>query len=83
MNKVFQVAGYRFMVSGERLCAAIDRIEGFKPFLVDDSDYLFSFVEGDMVPTMGEKQYEFAYEDVIGTFARTDSGYLLALKPKD
>mgnify|MGYP007053721199 CR=1 FL=1 len=46
MNKVFQVAGYRFMVSGERLCAAIDRIEGFKPFLVEDSDYLFSFVEG-------------------------------------
>lgn len=83
MNKVFQVAGYRFMVSGDKLCAAIDKIEGFSPFLVGDSDYLFSFVEGVNVPTMVEKQYEFAYEDVIGTFGRTDSGYLLALKPAD
>ena len=59
------------MVSGDKLCAAIDKIEGFSPFLVGDSDYLFSFVEGVNVPTMVEKQYEFAYEDVIGTFGRT------------
>ena len=80
MNKVFQVAGYRFMVSGERLCAAIDRIGGFKPFLVDDSDYLFSFVEGTDVPIMREMQYEFVYEDVTGKFGKTDGGYLLTLK---
>ena len=81
MNNIYQVAGHRFKVSGERLCKAVESIVGFKPFIVDGEDYLFSFVEGTDVPVMKTIQYEFLYEDVTGMFGRTEQGFLLTLKP--
>ena len=82
MDRIYQVAGHRFRVAGELLCGAVEKIEGFKPFMVDeDDDILFSFVEGADVPEMKTAQYEFVYEDVIGTFGRTDNGLMLILKP--
>lgn len=82
MNKIYQVAGHRFGVSGERLCEAVEAIAGFKPFRVEaDDDLLFSFVEGTVAPCMTSVQYEFVYEDVAGTFGRTEKGLMLVLKP--
>ena len=82
MNNLYQVAGHRFGVSGEKLCKAVACIEGFKPFRVEGGEVLFSFVEGADVPQMLQVQYEFAYEDVIGRFGRTEQGFLLTLKPQ-
>ena len=83
MNNIYNVAGYHFMVSGERLCKAVKEIAGFAPFLVEEGDCLFSFVEGIDVPALERSQYEFVYEDVTGIFAKTAQGYLLTLKPSD
>ena len=82
MKNTYQVAGHRFAVSGERLCKAVERIEGFKPFQVAEGEVLFTFVEGTDVPAMQQVQYEFAYEDVTGTFGRTEQGFMLTLKPE-
>lgn len=82
MDKVYQVAGHRFSVSGELLCGAVEAIAGFKPFQVEvNDDILFSFVEGDDAPCMASVQYEFVYEDVTGVFGRTEKGFILVLRP--
>ena len=78
----YQVAGHRFLVSGEHLLKAVDNIAGFRPFRVEDCEgVLFSFVEGTDIPDMISEQYRFSYEDVRGRFGRTDKGYILELKP--
>ena len=82
MIQRYKVAGHYFAVSGEKLCKAVACIEGFKPFRVEEGEVLFSFVEGTDVPQMQQMQYEFAYEDVIGTFGRTERGFILTLKPE-
>ncbi|MBR4845751.1 MAG: hypothetical protein IKU98_04950 [Bacteroidaceae bacterium] len=81
MKNIYQVAGHRFGVVGEKLCRAVARIDGFKPFLVNGGEVLFSFVEDDEVPEMKQVQYEFAYEDVVGTFGKSAQGFMLTLKP--
>ena len=84
MKKVYQVAGHRFSVLGERLCGAVEKIEGFGPFQVEEEeDILFSFVEGEAAPNMKEVQYELVYEDVTGQFGRTEKGLMLVLKPAE
>ena len=82
MKNLYLVAGHRFGVSGQTLCKAVECIEGFKPFRVEEGEVLFSFVEGTDVPQMHQVQYEFAYEDVTGTFGRTERGFMLTLKPQ-
>ena len=82
MIDIYQVAGHRFGVSGEKLCKAVSCIEGFRPFRVEEGEVLFTFVEGTDVPPMQQVQYEFAYEDVTGTFGRTEQGFMLTLKPE-
>ena len=82
MDMVFQVAGHRFGVSGERVCKAVGCVEGFTPFAADGGDVLFSFVEGKNAPEMKCVQYEFVYEDVTGTFGKTENGYMITLKPQ-
>ena len=82
MIKKYKVAGHCFAVSGEKVCKAVECIEGFKPFMVREGEVLFSFVEGCDVPQMEQIQYEFAYEDIKGTFGRTGHGYILTLKPE-
>ena len=76
------MAQHCFRVSGERLCQAVSRIEGFKPFVCDDAEPQFDFVEGKEVPSMAQTQYTFSYEDVVGLFGRHESGYILSLKPE-
>lgn len=90
MNRIYQMAGHRFEVSGERLCDAVSHIEGFRPFEMenceDNSIFCkreFVFREGRCadIPVGVAVQYTFEYEDVIGTFIRTEEGYRLSLKP--
>ncbi len=83
MINYYKVAGHCFGVSGEKLCKAVEYINGFKPFSVEEQDCLFFFVVGTNVPTMENVQYEFFYEDVTGTFGRTNTGFLLTLKPQN
>ena len=83
MNKMYEVAGHRFKVSGCHLCESVDNIVGFKPFLVEqEGEVLFSFAEGGKAPFMDTVQYQFAYDDVKGTFGRSDNGFMLILKPQ-
>ena len=85
MNRTYQIAGHCFLVSGEKLCAAVACIEGFKPFEAPDGEVDFFFREGSSedIPPVVEVQYTFQYEDVTGTFIRTAGGYHLRLKPTD
>ena len=83
MMKLYEVAGHRFAVSGEKVCGAVDSIPGFKPFEVKEGEPLFTFVEGECAPEMTSKQYDFIYEDVKGAFGKSADGYVLSLKPAD
>lgn len=73
-----------FRVSGEKLCKAVARIEGFKPFELQEGEASFCLTEGNPegIPAMQKVQYSFAYEDVEGTFGRTEEGYRMSLKPE-
>ena len=82
MNRTYRVAGHSFMVCGEKLCKAVEHIEGFHPFEHEDREPLFSYVEGADTPHYKEVQYTFSYEDVIGTFGRWERGFLLCLQPE-
>ena len=82
MERVYSVAGLCFSVSGERLCGAVDAIDGFGIFEVASCDGpLFSFVEGDDAPACLAVQYEFVCEGVRMAFGRSDDGYMLEMRP--
>lgn len=83
MIRLFEVAGFRLAVSGKELCEAVDNIAGFRPFEVEGGEPLFTFVTGTSVPMAERDLYSFTYEDVTGTFSRTESGFILSLKPID
>lgn len=83
MSKMYQVAGHGFVVSGERLCRAVEALGGFGTFLSEGEAAQFSFAEGADVPEMIQSLYEFSYEDIVGVFGRTESGFMLTLKPQD
>ena len=46
MKKKYQIAGHCFEVSGEKLCEAVTRIQGFNPFEVSEGKVEFLFREG-------------------------------------
>lgn len=84
MNRKYRMAGHLFEVSGEHLSAAVDHIEGFKPFRVEEGLPSFGFKERDLkdFPGIEDIQYTFEYEDVTGIFGRTTTkGFGLHLKP--
>ena len=83
MNRIYQVAGHSFGVSGERLCRVVESIDGFAPFRIDEGEVLFSFVEGTEVPEIRRILYNFTSEGVTGIFGRTEQGFLLTLSPED
>lgn len=80
MNRIYQVAGHCFGVSGERLCRAVESIDGFAPFRIDEGEVIFSFVEGTEAPETSRILYNFTREGVVGIFGRTERGFLLNLK---
>lgn len=84
MNRKYQIAGHLFEVSGEKLCEAVARIEGFRPFEVAEGEPVFRFQEGKVtdVPEMVRVEYTLEYEGVKGTFGRTAEGFRLNLQPE-
>ena len=84
MNRKYQIAGHLFEVSGEKLCEAVARIEGFRPFEVVEGEPVFRFQEGKItdVPEMAKVEYTLEYEGVKGTFGRTAEGFRLNLQPE-
>lgn len=84
MNRKYQIAGHLFEVSGEKLCEAVARIEGFCPFEVAEGEPVFRFQEGKVtdVPEMEKVEYTLEYEGVKGTFGRTAEGFRLNLQPE-
>ena len=85
MSKKYHIAGKVFEVSGEELLRGVACIEGFKAFEVQSCDASFCYVEGNSadIPECKQTLYTFEYEDVNGTFGRTDAGYSLVLKPAE
>lgn len=83
MNKLYRVAGHCFLVSEEVFHHAVKYIVGFQPFEISEGDPLFSFETGTEIPVWKTVQFEFDYEDVHGTFGRTDAGFMLQLKPAE
>lgn len=81
MERLYQIAGHCFSVSGENLCEAVRRIEGFEVFAVEEGRPSFTFMSDDRIPDMRTLQYSFRYEDVDGRFGRHSDGYLLTLSP--
>lgn len=84
MNRKYEIAGHLFEVSGEKLCEAVARIEGFRPFEVAEGEPVFHFQEGNVgdVPEMTKVEYTLEYEGVKGTFGRTAEGFRLNLLPE-
>ena len=84
MNRKYQIAGHLFEVSGEKLCEAVARIEGFRPFEVAEGEPVFRFQEGKVtdVPEMVRVEYTLEYEGVKGIFGRTAEGFRLNLQPE-
>ena len=84
MNRKYQIAGHLFEVSGEKLCEAVARIEGFCPFEVAEGEPVFRFQEGKVtdVPEMEKVEYTLEYEGVKGTFGRIAEGFRLNLQPE-
>lgn len=82
-NKTYTVAGHRFRMCGERLCRAVEGIDGFRPFETQGGETLFAFVEGSDAPVMENEEYRFEYEDIRGCFGRTAEGFMLRLKPAE
>ena len=84
MNRKYQIAGHLFEVSGEKLCEAVARIEGFRTFEVAEGEPVFRFQEGKVtdVPEMAKVEYTLEYEGVKGTFGRTAEGFRLNLQPE-
>lgn len=83
MNRTYMVAGHRFMVSGDRLCKAAEGIAGLRAFEAADGETLFSFIEDSNAPVVRNEQYTLEYENVKGSFGRTDNGHLLTLETSD
>ncbi len=85
MNRRYRIAGHLFEVSGPHLNQAANAIEGFRPFEVTGEEGIpaFRLVEGHPTdaPAAVSVQYTFDYEDVAGTFARTEEGFRMTLKP--
>ena len=94
MDRIYDVGGHCFGLSGERLVEAVDGINGFGPFVREqetvpvkdwhegDRSPEFVCCEGVGFPAFKRKSYLFGYEDVDGIFGAAEEGFLLELAPK-
>ncbi len=79
--RTYNVADHKFSIVGEELCAAVARIEGFRPFEIHECQSDFSFAKGDSLPDKFSLQYSFTYEDILGEFGATPDGFYLKQTP--
>ena len=82
MTRKYQIAGHLFEVCGKKLCEAVTRMDGFRPFEVTEGESAFRFQEGmaDDIPSMTKVEYTLEYEGVKGAFGRTAEGFRLNLQ---
>lgn len=87
MNKHYRIGGHLFGVEGELLCSLLTRMSGFAPFETEarEGACAFSFTENHatIIPTFGNVQYRFVYEEIVSCFGVTPKGdYLLEMRPE-
>lgn len=83
MDRAYRVGGHGFRVSGERLAAALDRTEGFRPFADGGAGSpAFAFAEVADAPPAMLPLYAFGHEGVGCAFGRTGDGFRLTLRPE-
>ena len=80
-TKKYIIADHCFEVYSESLCRAVSTIHGFKPFEDTNGTPEFSFSIGDELPSEYNVQYSFTYEDILGEFGTTESGFFLKQTP--
>lgn len=79
----YRVADHNFAVYGPGLCSVLDTIAGFRPFVVHETPEEFSFLYSDELPELVKVQYSFGFENVLGEFGITSTGFFLRQKPAD
>lgn len=82
-DKIYEVAGHRFGISGSSLIAALERTRAFNPFEVnnDTDEVEFRCLEGCKTDASSSRKelYRFRCVEADGVFVRTASGYRLDL----
>lgn len=83
MMRRYRIAGHGIEVKGKALCAGVDLLQGFIPFRTEEvGEEVWSFEETtEEAPALLKIQYTLEYEDVKGTFGKTDKGHLICLTP--
>lgn len=83
MMRRYQIAGHVIEVTGRALCDGVDLLPGFVPFQSgQEGEEILSFEETtEETPPIQKVQYTLEYEDVKGTFGKTDRGHLICLTP--
>ena len=88
MNRDYIIAKHRIRLEGEELLQAVDKIEGFRPFMVNTAGSPLVTVTSEktetmQVPSFQEEEYSFVFEDIHSTFGRTSDGYLFKATPNE
>lgn len=83
MMQHYLIANHCIGVSGETLCTAIEQIPGFKTFLTQEPAQYFIQETTEEVTGILNEQYTFAYEDVKGSFGKTETGNYMQLTPEN
>lgn len=79
----YRIADHEFAVHGTELCGVLDSIAGFRPFARQEASEEFSFYYSGELPKLAGVQYSFEFEDVLGEFGITSTGFFLRQKPAD
>ena len=83
MMQHYLIANHCIGVSGEPLSTAIEQLPGFKPFLTQEPAQYFIQETTEEVTGILNEQYTFAYEDVKGSFGKTETGNYMQLTPEN
>ena len=72
MNRDYIIAKHRIRLEGEELLQAVDKIEGFRPFMTTTTGSPLVSVTSEktetmQVPSFQEEEYSFAFEDIHST----------------
>ena len=79
--KRYKVADHCFSVVSDKLCKAVSKIEGFRPFEISEPAEDFTFDYSENLPGQFTVQYSFTYEDILGEFGTTENGFFLKQTP--
>ena len=77
MEHVYEIAGFRLRVAGEKLQAAVASMPGFSTFRVEDggeAQFALAYSEAEP-PAFGKVLYEHEVFDIVSRFGMTAEGY--------